>query len=139
MFGLGQRIELVCRLERLGGRHAPPQRAPRTGPPRQRGELRGRCGPPLAPTVKVMKRDPVIDRWLRAGPLGDRGVHLDADQLAGLTMVTQVGDEVPACPDEVLQAWYTTITAQRRIVDQAEAAFIPMARRNSWSWERIAE
>jgi hypothetical protein len=85
-----------------------------------------------------MNRDPVIDSWLRSSPMSDRGVDLTSDQLAGLTMVVQASAKVPECPDEVLQAWYITVTAQRRIVDQAEATFIPMARRNGWSWERIA-
>ncbi|WP_326836015.1 hypothetical protein VSH64_14020 [Amycolatopsis rhabdoformis] len=85
-----------------------------------------------------MDRDSVIDRWLRSSEMGDRGVHMTSDQLAGVTMVAEASVEVPECPDEVLQAWYMAITCQRRIVDQAEAAFIPMARRNGWSWERIA-
>ncbi|MFI5611665.1 hypothetical protein [Amycolatopsis sp. NPDC051903] len=85
-----------------------------------------------------MNRDSTIDDWLRASGSSDRGIHLTSDQLAGLTMVVETDAEVPELPDEVLQAWYMRITAQRRIVDQAEAAFIPMARRNDWSWERIA-
>jgi hypothetical protein len=81
-----------------------------------------------------MSDNPVIDNWLRSSPLHDRGI----DQLTALTIAVHAGAEPPECPDEVLQAWYQSITAHRRTVDQAEAAFIPMARRNGWSWERIA-
>lgn len=45
-------------------------------------------------------------------------------------------DEVPAL---VLRRWHWLLAATRRTADQSEPKFIEQARRQGWTWERIAQ
>ncbi|WP_328609843.1 hypothetical protein OG943_12165 [Amycolatopsis sp. NBC_00345] len=79
-----------------------------------------------------MTGNPIIDRWL-----AEQAPQLpEADQLSALLAATNLGH---AYPDDVLEAWGHEVVLARRVVDQSEPAFIAEARRQGWSWERIAE
>jgi hypothetical protein len=84
------------------------------------------------------QRDPVIDDWLRRSGFGEQGPQMTTDQLTGLLVVAK-SNESPTCPDGVLTAWYQAIARHRRVVDQSEPAFIEQARRQGWTWQKIAE
>jgi hypothetical protein len=79
-----------------------------------------------------MDGNPIIDRWL-----AEQAPQLpEADQLNALLASTHLGRP---CPDDVLEAWGREVVISRRVVDQSEPAFIAEARRQGWSWERIAD
>ncbi|SEO84720.1 hypothetical protein [Amycolatopsis saalfeldensis] len=73
-----------------------------------------------------------VDRWLSGTKLASGG----ADRLTKMQLATQLGHDVPP---EVLSQWGHEIVIARRVVDQSEPAFIAEARRQGWSWERIAD
>ncbi|WP_156077388.1 hypothetical protein [Saccharothrix sp. NRRL B-16314] len=77
-------------------------------------------------------RDPVVDDWL-----GD-GMLLGINQLTGLLFAVE-RDRPAEVPDEVMRRWHRLLAVQRRVADQSEPAFIDQARRQGWSWERIAD
>jgi hypothetical protein len=70
------------------------------------------CG--LAPTI----------RWKRA--------PLKAAQIFTISERFQMRNEV-------MKRWHWLIAVQRRVADQSEPAFIDQARRQGWSWQRIAD
>lgn len=82
-------------------------------------------------------RDPAIDRWLRDVPVGSE-VLLGTDQLTGLLLAVQ-HDQPTEVPDEVMARWHWLLAVQRRVANQSEPAFIDQARRQGWSWQRIAD
>jgi hypothetical protein len=79
-----------------------------------------------------MDGNPIIDRWL-----AEQAPQLPAaNHLSALHVVPHKHHDVP---EDVLEAWGHEVVLARRIVDQSEPAFIAEARRQGWSWERIAE
>ncbi|MDT8912814.1 hypothetical protein [Amycolatopsis sp. PS_44_ISF1] len=79
-----------------------------------------------------MDGNPVIDRWL-----AEQAPALPAaNPLSALLAVAHRQHDVP---EDGLEAWGREVATSRRVVDQSEPAFIAGARRQGWSWERIAE
>jgi hypothetical protein len=93
----------------------------------------------MAPTgdSRPVHHDPAIDRWLRDLP-GGPGLLLETHQLTALLLAIR-RDEPPEVPDEVMTRWHWLIAVQRRIANQSEPAFIEQARRQGWTWQRIAD
>jgi hypothetical protein len=83
-----------------------------------------------------VERDPYIDEWLQAREGAD--MLADINQLVALqlTIGRDQPDEVPAL---VMQRWHWLLSVTRRTANQSEPAFIEQARRQGWSWERIAQ
>lgn len=82
-------------------------------------------------------RDSAIDHWL-GDVSGGPEVLLSVDQLTGLMLA--VGRDRPAeVPEEIMLRWHRLLAVQRRVADQSEPTFIDQARRQGWSWQRIAE
>ncbi|MBP2339802.1 hypothetical protein JOF41_005980 [Saccharothrix coeruleofusca] len=81
-------------------------------------------------------RDPVVDDWFRDLPAGE--VLLEAEQLSGLMLAVEryQPEEVS---DLVMARWHRLIASHRRLADQSEPAFIDQARRQGWTWQRIAD
>ncbi|MGH9061725.1 MAG: hypothetical protein ACRDZY_19760 [Acidimicrobiales bacterium] len=79
-----------------------------------------------------MTGNPLVETWL-AEQVPPR--LLPTEHLTALLAVTQLGHAVP---EAVLDAWGSEVVVARRVVDQSEPAFIAEARRQGWSWERIA-
>jgi hypothetical protein len=83
-----------------------------------------------------VQRDPYIDAWLREREGAD--LLKDLDQLIALQLAVDRDrpDEVPAL---VMRRWHSLLAATRRTADQSEPKFIEQARRQGWTWERIAQ
>lgn len=83
-----------------------------------------------------VERDPSIDAWLgeREGAESLMTIH----QLGALQPAVHRDqpDEVPA---EVMRRWHWLLASTRRTADQSEPKFIEQARRQGWTWERIAQ
>jgi hypothetical protein len=81
-------------------------------------------------------RTRIVDEWLAERHGGE--MLLDAEQLTGLQLA--VGRDKPAeVPDEVMEHWHWLLAVQRRIANQSEPLFIEQARRQGWTWQRIAD
>jgi hypothetical protein len=80
-----------------------------------------------------MTGNPLLEDWL-AEQLPPR--LLPTEHLTALLAVTQLGHAVP---EDVLDAWAREVVLAHRVVNQSEPAFIAEARRQGWSWERIAD
>jgi hypothetical protein len=86
---------------------------------------------------RPLSRDPAIDHWL-VDVSGGPEMLLGIDQLTGLLLA--VGRDRPAeVPEEIMSRWHRLLAVQRRVADQSEPAFIEQARRQGWSWQRIAD
>lgn len=81
--------------------------------------------------------DPMIEEWL-SGREDISHLVLRIPQLTGLLLAVE-RDRPAEVPDEVMRRWHRLLAAQRRIADQSEPAFIDQARRQGWSWQRIAD
>lgn len=83
-----------------------------------------------------VERDSYIDAWLREREAAE--LLVDTNQLVALQF--SVGrdqpDEVPAL---VMRRWHWMLAATRRTANQSEPVFIEQARRQGWTWERIAQ
>ncbi|MFD1147045.1 hypothetical protein [Saccharothrix hoggarensis] len=83
-------------------------------------------------------RDRAIDEWLGAVPGDARDVLMGIDQLNGMALAVR-RDQPAEVPDEVMTRWHSLLARQRRVADQSEPVFIEQARRQGWSWQRIAD
>lgn len=83
-----------------------------------------------------VERDPYIDEWLRGRETAE--LLVDINQLVALQLAVgrELPDEVPAL---LMQRWHWLLAVTRRTADQSEPAFIEQARRQGWTWERIAQ
>jgi hypothetical protein len=86
--------------------------------------------------MPAAERDPMIDEWL--GEREGAEVLSSTHQLTGLLLAVR-RDRPDAVPDEVMRRWHWTLASTRRTADQSEPAFIEQARRQGWTWERIAQ
>ncbi|MEO6086916.1 MAG: hypothetical protein ABIQ18_27775 [Umezawaea sp.] len=83
-----------------------------------------------------VERDPHVDEWLRGREMAE--LLAKTNQLVALQLAVgrEQPDEVPA---PIMQRWHWLLAVTRRTANQSEPAFIEQARRQGWSWERIAQ
>ncbi|MBP2473396.1 hypothetical protein JOF53_002268 [Crossiella equi] len=83
----------------------------------------------------MTEHNPFLAEWL-AGHLPPSA--LDLDQLTLMLLLSEREGATPF-PERVLDAWRTVLLLERERVEQSELRFIDRARRQGWSWARLAE
>ena len=89
--------------------------------------------------MEPIERDPRIDEWFDDTEIGEDGMLGTTDQLIALKMVADTTGRHADFDDEIMSLWQQRLMIRAHIQVRSEIAFVEQARRNGWSWERIAE